>query len=778
MLNKQLEETDTSTKDKTVEKTKFQFSVDSAILRELGERLVSTVHVALSELVKNSYDADATEVKIKINHDLSNGTTIFLEDNGMGMTKEEVSKFWMRIGTTNKESQSISKKYGRLRAGSKGVGRFSCRRLGERLQLETIAHVLEIHTNVLKTSRIIVDFDWDKFTPGTLVEEIPCQGTIEFFDELRPTGTKLVIKNLGENEWTSRGYKYLRRQLALMAGNSGKRRIGFKEDPGFKVSLSAPDQAEETEDIREGIIDASWATLEAEVRPTGVAVFTLRASGLGGKKSFTTKNRFASVAGAKLRLGILPSGNNQAGLRDPSLLANYVLNNLINDWGGVQIRYNGFRMFPYGDSGDDWLHLDADRGRRLGKPEDEEIVSFADSLHKNNSSRVMLNMLGMRNYIGQVDVTSEINGLSPRIDRQGFVQNSVFEDLRTVVRLAIDWATIQREYLIREKSISDTKDAVDEVVPFLDGADKEQINEAPPKVANFLRREIHRIVTALPEAEQKQTRDFMLKSVSALEAISADSLNQLSHLRLVATASTLTLLFAHEVRSSISTIGAGAARLRTIAKKLPVEFKNEVEELSKDLSGTQTQLSQLIDMTGIVGAFRKEQKAINLNLRAAVEKATSYFRLVLQNYQISIDLEDLNKSVMVGPLVAGEMYAILVNLISNAVKSLIAKGNSDRKIKFSSTKISAKVVLHIMDNGIGLDPEHFNDVFTPFISDPSGQLYDRLEENMNPEDSSAFGTGSGLGLAISRDIARARRGDIRFILPPENWAACIEVELP
>lgn len=42
----------------------LKFTVDSALLRELGEKFVETVHLALSELVKNSYDADATEIEV------------------------------------------------------------------------------------------------------------------------------------------------------------------------------------------------------------------------------------------------------------------------------------------------------------------------------------------------------------------------------------------------------------------------------------------------------------------------------------------------------------------------------------------------------------------------------------------------------------------------------------------------------------------------------------------------------------------------------------------
>lgn len=77
----------------------FQFAVDSALLGELGEKLVSTVHVALAELVKNSYDADATEVQVSIVPDSARAPRITVRDDGNGMSLDEVRTYWMKIGT-------------------------------------------------------------------------------------------------------------------------------------------------------------------------------------------------------------------------------------------------------------------------------------------------------------------------------------------------------------------------------------------------------------------------------------------------------------------------------------------------------------------------------------------------------------------------------------------------------------------------------------------------------------------------------------------------------
>ena len=112
----------------------LKFTVDSALLRELGEKLVETVHLALVELVKNAYDADATLVELIFTKDNVGKMQIVISDNGSGMNFNAIQEYWMRIATTHKTEQKVSKVFGRPLSGAKGIGRFSCRRLGSHLR--------------------------------------------------------------------------------------------------------------------------------------------------------------------------------------------------------------------------------------------------------------------------------------------------------------------------------------------------------------------------------------------------------------------------------------------------------------------------------------------------------------------------------------------------------------------------------------------------------------------------------------------------------------------
>ncbi|WPG38512.1 sensor histidine kinase [Variovorax sp. EBFNA2] len=757
------------TKNTPVEQP-FRFAVDSALLGELGEKLVSTVHVALSELVKNSYDADASYVSVGIEPQELGAPTITVEDDGAGMTLDEVKKYWMKIGTSNKKTNPVSDLYGRLKTGSKGVGRFACRRLGLKLTLTTTAFDDSVNKEFPYQKTKIV-FNWQDFVEGVDVESVSCIGSTSI-SSVGKTGTRLEIENGLIDEWQTRGFNYLQRQLALLVSNRGAQRPGFKNDPGFNVGLMAPELSGTPIDVRESIIDGCWGTLVASVDKDGQLSCSLNAKGLGGTKKLVSQIKFPLIKGAELRIGIVPTRKDEA--RRPEILANYVLSDIVDIWGGVQVRFNGFRMFPYGDPRDDWLGIDADRGKRLGKP-NGELFEFAASLNRVDASRTLLNMLGMRNYLGQVEVSSLIENLIPRLDRQGFVENDAFEQLRSFARFAIDWANIHRDHYIRIRESEDAERARDAIRPFLDlDVPREEV---VPKAANYLRSEIKRLVQELPEREQQETEETLFRTVKAIETESLDSHRQLRHLRLVASASTLTVLFAHEVRTVLGSLGAASARLNQIAKSVPKHVK-ELTALSTQLDSTKQRFDNLVGMTGIVSSFRRSDELINVHLKTTIARAVGCFQLLISNYGIEIKDNEVPSDLTVGPIMEGEIYTILLNLISNSVKSVIAAGRDARLISFQARREGKQVILRVLDSGVGLDPTFFEEVFTPFISDPSGELYDKLEERANSEDASMFGSGSGLGLPIARDVARSRGGDIKFIETTEPWKTCAQVSLP
>ena len=92
-----------------IEKSSVSFTVESAILRELGERLVKRPETALMELIKNSHDADATECRV-FSKSIDNITIV---DDGTGMTLNEFKTGWMNIGTRGKSDTHFSPKYNR-----------------------------------------------------------------------------------------------------------------------------------------------------------------------------------------------------------------------------------------------------------------------------------------------------------------------------------------------------------------------------------------------------------------------------------------------------------------------------------------------------------------------------------------------------------------------------------------------------------------------------------------------------------------------------------------
>jgi hypothetical protein len=155
--------------DTQLKQGEFRFQVDSGLLLQLGEELVSKPWVALAELVKNSYDADATYAIVEFRNVSKPGGEITIVDEGSGIPFDRLQETWMRIATTDKLLHPVSPQYNRPRAGAKGIGRFAARRLAKKLELVSVVETRRGQPREQTT----IHFDWDAFRPGMDVQSVP-----------------------------------------------------------------------------------------------------------------------------------------------------------------------------------------------------------------------------------------------------------------------------------------------------------------------------------------------------------------------------------------------------------------------------------------------------------------------------------------------------------------------------------------------------------------------------------------------------------------------------
>jgi len=743
------------------------FSVDSALLNELGERLVESVHIALLELVKNSYDADATIVTVSFGEDDSGRFRVVVRDNGTGMTFDEVQRYWMRIATTSKVTDSVSAIFGRPKSGSKGIGRFSCRRLGNSLRLSTIAEALG--TKDVTYEKTEVFFEWNNFKPGTEVTKIKCPGTRESLPEAE-TGTTLVITGSNRWEWGLRAYSVLKRQLAVLVANRGAKRSGFRDDPGFTIKLEAPDFAVEPRDLREDLINAGWGTITADITSDGKASCNLVAMGLDKRNAIGQKS-YKHLSGVSLKIGIFVSKQDE--IRDKSVLSKGTMSEILNEWGGIQVKHNGVRIYPYGD--DDWLRIDADRGRRLGASSNNELQAFAESLEGVDPGRVLLSLLSHKSYLGTVYIDSKDEGFQPKVNREGFRQSEAVDELNHFVRYCIDWTTIYRDFWIRQRNKAKAEEALKE---FEQAAGIETSRaDVIRAAAVYIKGQFERIITAPTENEREQVARAITPSIKAILENDQANENELRHLRLIASSSILLLIFSHEVKSFLSDIDNTEGIVDNMLRFPSKEPKLDLERLKAQLSKSKTRFEQLLQMTALVGVDARKSKPARLSLRDRVETAVSCFALVINAYDVNVDYSQIALTTIVGPIMEAELYAILLNALSNALKSVIAAGKT-KKISITAKRSENRTKIIISDTGLGLNSSRFQEVFIPFIADPEGNLYSHLDDRLNPADKYIVGTGSGLGLSIVKEIVTSRGGSVRFLEPEKPWNAQLEVLLP
>jgi len=765
-------------------KNELTFTVDSLLLSELGERLVTKNYIALAELIKNAYDADATKVIVIFKNARSapsEESEICIIDNGHGMTFKQIRDFWMRIATPNKLRDPISPKFGRKKTGDKGIGRFACRRLAKKLILESVAKKEDSD----KFEYTKVEFDWDKFKPGLALTEVPTK----YITKIIPQGdrnTGLTLRLLGlRDSWTQRDFNVLRRQILGISVVRGIKRKGYEEDPGFDVVFYAPEFKMGKGRVIEQIMDAGWGRLKGKILNDGTAVLNLDAMVIG-KTEFELPELYEKIPGVHYDIAII--WRNKDYCRDPSILTLGVIDEIFKEYSGIRVYLDGFRVYPYGDPGDDWLDIDKDVARRLTKASDV-FRRVSANLMGVDHNRAMLNHPKNMNLIGYVYISNYPNKIFEiTMSREGFVENEAFEQLKKFIRRGLEWATIYYDhflYKIQLKKIEEQAERLKEAVTeFEELSEKEAATKqrAMPIVNLALDFMEKSIKTAVSDAEKMpiKARDDLYKHAKEAKRVVEESISQMEKqvnlLRTIASTGALMLTFVHEARTLIAMLDTHAGTLERLAKKLKGKEKHEFIKLAKDLRATRDRFDNQIKLIHGISRDLTLTKRRRVLLKTVFDEVINCFIGLINRFNIKIE-SNIPKALRTGPMLESEVYSILINLISNAVKAVIASDEGYR-IKAEAFKEKDGTVLRVYDDGIGLSKETRDFVVMPLVADPEGRLYKRLKEKIDYEDFLIVGEGSGLGLSIVKDIVEFYGKKLRFIDVKKPWKTCVEVILP
>src|SRR5690554_221300 len=729
-----------------LDNNEVRFSVDAGIINRLGKELVGRHETAVSELVKNSYDADATEVNLIFENAWSSGGILIIEDNGHGMDKEQLVKGFMRLSSSDKIHNPISNKYKRQRAGKKGIGRFATQRLGDKL---TIITQTENSQEALK-----VVINWDEFR--TDKDLLTISSRIEFIPKEKEEGTTLVIEELREG-WSDamikRVYRYTSELLQPFPLSKKKKKENkSSDDPGFKSNYFRKDEDELIPIIDEekAIFQHALAEIEGYVLDDGQGCWALKSDKLNfSQEVYAIGNNEKDKEDSSTPFTLIKGVHFKAYyfVYDPSLFAPGTftfIRDLGYEKGGLKLYRNGFRVLPYGEQGDDWLGLD-----------------------KSNNRNIILAQHPNRNFFGFVELEDESGDFEETSSREGLIENVYLKELVNFVYRSLTSAVMkvselrgrkvtasQKGFTKREEDPSEKVDrGLEQIQDFFESEDYSNEKDSNHS-SNYEKKERAKQIFE----ELKQARDEEKQKTQSL-------IDENNMLRILAGLGLVIGEFVHEVQRFLPGFDADIRFL-----------KNAVKDYKEIYERTELLETNVKSFTAYTSYF---DKAISRNVHRELEPIE--LRDVVRSFETVIK-NDLKRTgtqfippvfdgydLFTVPMHPSEWASILFNLYTNSKKA-IKRAKSDGEIFIKCGRDENIVFLEFSDNGDGITKENEENIFNAFYTTST-------VANHTVDDATAL-TGTGLGLKIVKDIIEFYNGEIYVATPYEDYKTTIRIEIP
>jgi len=694
---------------------KSNFKPRARLLLQLGDQLIRSENIAVIELVKNAYDADAKKCEVILrNVDVCERGEIVIIDNGIGMTPEIVKNIWLEPGADIKElilegrGKEIPKNYGytakRLPIGEKGIGRFGVHKLGNYIEMIT--------KNANSKSEVVVKIDWDTFKNTKYLEDADF-----FIEERKPivftgskTGTHIFIKKI-KTAWSEKLYRELHRSLTSLNSPFDER-----SDFDVKLQLSIENSTKQIEwtknllTIKHIKEKALW-TLNCTISGREITKFSYKfkpwkaMDKLGPRSISENSLEYDKVIknlknnNGQLDLGFFKIGQIKIeaylfdlspkvlslGLQDKEALNDFLAVN-----GGVRVYRDDMRIYNYGEPGDDWLNLDK---TRINQPSQK---------------------IGNRNILAAVQIgRADSRDLREKTNREGFIEDQAYFIFHDAVQRAI------------------------EIFGQLRNIDKQKIRElyggsakTEPVIYDIdeLKESVHEKLNRLKPSEKdgnefiKHKEDIKKEIFGGLDRIKQQYIKTNAILLKSAGAGLSLGVVIHEIEK----------RIKELSQTLDVS--NENFSVGK-VRGLVKSIARLVENYTVLIANEKKTK---LDLKMIIEDAifNTEFRLKAHKIELVRAFEK-TKPIKVRCSL-NTLVGIILNIFDNSIFWLGYHEIKNRKIYINIKKYgNGEVGLVIADNGKGFALS-YEDAIRPFVSMKPG--------------------GMGLGLHIVNEMVKAYDG--------------------
>jgi signal transduction histidine kinase len=639
----------------------FKFSPD--ILSRLGEELIPNPDQGIMELVKNSYDADATECKVELINTETTGGSLVISDNGIGMDLNAIADGWLVIGRSKKAAH-LPTQLGRLPVGDKGLGRLAALRQGSHVVLKT-------RPVGKPNAEYYLSINWEDFDQAKVVEEVDL--AIEEHETQQLQGTDTFIQNL-RFKLGKREVQRLARELLLLADP-------FDGKTGFRPKLIAPGFAELEKRVQEAYFDDAEYRLSASLEANGEAEARLmdwKGDVLFHAALQHPDQRPYQTVAATLEVWIFGLSSQTFSRRERTASIGE-----IRDWlsivGGVHLYHRGLRVKPYGDSGNDWLNINLERAKAAEERPSTNTV------------------------LGRVIVTDPNDILIQKTDRLGFIENEEFSELKQFASDAFDWMA-----RVRLKESEKKRDQGKRDIHYA-------VAEAKAKVEDMI------TMLEIPQPSRTQVLKLIQNYEKVKERETLSLREDVMLYRSLATAGTTAAVFAHESGKPVTLVEKAAKRIETQGRK------HLAEQYVKTLSPPVEMLYKAANSLKSFARFplhllkRAKRRSSTVDVHTVIDGVIDLFQPFLEDAKVEVA-----KTLADGkPSVRGSvalLEAILVNLMTNSINAFNAKDApcNDRQIMICTELTTTHLELRFLDNGSGIKDLELDDIWLPGRTTTSG----------------------------------------------------------